>query len=201
MTTTRRHPGVPPRRHRGVVVVHPFNADAEPEAQKPLSNQAKNAGVATGSRNWGARERVTLGRHLRHFNADRLTAALCGLKHETDSGNQIGAQESAALAGGRRPHPSRSLAGDCFTYAGLERDSSHVPRCDGAFAGACPHSLRWHESELERRNRDLLAAGFPVMRFTGSEIFKDPLACAEQVREVASETLFRVSKAAACSDG
>ena len=73
------------------------------------------------------------------FNADRLTAALCGLKHETDSGYQIGAQESAALAGGRRP-ASRSLAGDCFTYAGLERDSGHPPRCNGAFAGACPHS-------------------------------------------------------------
>lgn len=41
------------------------------------------------------------------FNADRLTAALCGLKHETDSGHQIGAQELAALTGGRR-HFQRS---------------------------------------------------------------------------------------------
>lgn len=41
-------------------------------------------------------------RVLSTFNADRLIAALCGLKHETDSGHQIGAQELAALTGGRR---------------------------------------------------------------------------------------------------
>jgi len=65
--------------------------------------------------------------------------------------------------------------------------------CDGH---AFHEKTKEQAASDKRRDRDLLAAGFPVMRFTGSEIFKDPLACAEQVREVASETLFRVSKAA-----
>ncbi len=46
----------------------------------------------------------------------------------------------------------------------------------------------------KKRDREILAAGYPVMRFTGSEIFRDAVACAEQVRDVAAEVLFRVSK-------
>ena len=111
MTTARRHPDDSPRRHRGACVVALYNADAAPEAQKPLSNQAKNAGVATGSRNWGARERVTLGRHLRHFNADRLTDSglkpemgpACHTPHKGPRGLAHSAgQGSTAQPGGRR---------------------------------------------------------------------------------------------------
>lgn len=63
-----------------------------------------------------------------------------------------------------------------------------------------PHSFRakvivecdghaWHEKTKEqaakdkRRDRFLLSQGWPVMRFTGSEIYADAAGCAEQVRE------------------
>lgn len=46
----------------------------------------------------------------------------------------------------------------------------------------------------KRRDRELLAAGYPVMRFTGSEIYKDPIGCAEQVRGPLAKILNRVSK-------
>lgn len=49
-------------------------------------------------------------------------------------------------------------------------------------------------SRDKKRDRDLLSAGYPVVRFTGSEIFKDSHSCAEQLRETLSEMLFRVSK-------
>ena len=147
MTTTRRHPGVSPRRHRGACVVAP-KAGSIP-ARWPSSGEtgarfesACLCAVETisGANSGETKARVVPAIRGTIFNADRLTAASRGLKHETDSGNQIGAQESAALAGGRRPYPSRSLAGHRFADTGLERDSSHVPRCDGAFAGACPQS-------------------------------------------------------------
>lgn len=35
----------------------------------------------------------------------------------------------------------------------------------------------------KRRDRDLQGGGHPVLRFTGSEIYKDPLYCAAQVSE------------------
>lgn len=38
----------------------------------------------------------------------------------------------------------------------------------------------------KRRDRDLLASDIPVMRFTGSEIFRDPHGCAKQVEYVVS---------------
>lgn len=44
------------------------------------------------------------------------------------------------------------------------------------------------------RDRALLTAGYPVMRFTGSEIFADPIKCAEQVRAALIEPLNRVSR-------
>lgn len=33
----------------------------------------------------------------------------------------------------------------------------------------------------KRRDRDMLAAGYNVLRFTGQEVWKDPLACAKEV--------------------
>lgn len=58
----------------------------------------------------------------------------------------------------------------------------------------------FHEKNKEQASRDkardraFLKAGFPVMRFSGSDIFKDPLACAAEVKEALSEVLYRVSK-------
>lgn len=66
-----------------------------------------------------------------------------------------------------------------------------VIECDGH---------QFHEKTKEQaardkaRDRAMLTAGYPVMRFSGSEIFRDPVACVEQVREIACEILFRVSK-------
>ena len=67
-----------------------------------------------------------------------------------------------------------------------------VIECDG-------HDF--HERNKEQaardksRDRELLSAGYPVMRFTGSEIFKDPAGCAEQVRGPLSDVLDRISHA------
>lgn len=53
-----------------------------------------------------------------------------------------------------------------------------VVECDG-------HEFHEKTSEQAKkdksRDRDLLSRGYPVMRFTGSEIYCDPLKCAEQV--------------------
>lgn len=49
-------------------------------------------------------------------------------------------------------------------------------------------------SRDKKRDREILTAGFPVLRFTGSEIFKDAVACAKQVREALDAPLHRVSK-------
>lgn len=46
----------------------------------------------------------------------------------------------------------------------------------------------------KKRDREILAAGFPVVRFTGSEIYRSPTGCAEQVRDLLASALFRVSK-------
>jgi len=46
----------------------------------------------------------------------------------------------------------------------------------------------------KKRDREIVAAGYPVMRFTGSEIFRDPVSCANQVGEALSDVLHRVSR-------
>ena len=45
----------------------------------------------------------------------------------------------------------------------------------------------------KRRDREILTAGFPVMRFTGSEIYKSPVQCMEQVHAVVEEMVCRVA--------
>lgn len=60
----------------------------------------------------------------------------------------------------------------------------------------------FHEKTKEQASRDkfrdrfVLAAGFPTMRFAGSEIFKDSLWCCNQVSSVLAKALDRV-----CRDG
>ncbi len=73
----------------------------------------------------------------------------------------------AALAG-KHPPPSHS-----------EKVSEKlVVECDGhAFHEKTPEQARRDKS----RDRELLIKGYPVMRFTGSEIYQRPLHCAEQV--------------------
>jgi very-short-patch-repair endonuclease len=51
-------------------------------------------------------------------------------------------------------------------------------------------------SRDKKRDREILKAGFPVVRFTGSDIYKSPSDCAEQVGELLSDALDRVSRAA-----
>lgn len=53
-----------------------------------------------------------------------------------------------------------------------------VVECDGhEFHEKTPEQAKKDKS----RDRDLLTCGYPVMRFTGSEIYLHPLKCAEQV--------------------
>ena len=53
-----------------------------------------------------------------------------------------------------------------------------VVECDGhEFHEKTPEQAKKDKS----RDRDLLSRGYPVMRFTGSEIYRYPLKCAEQV--------------------
>ena len=67
--------------------------------------------------------------HGANFNADRLIAALCGLKHETDSGNQIGAQELAALTGGRRHFQRSGIRDQTGVLETLPRASNTDAAC------------------------------------------------------------------------
>ena len=71
--------------------------------------------------------------------------------------------------------------------------SGVVIECDGH---------QYHEKTKEqaardkKRDRALLAAGFPVARFTGSEIFKDPIGCRDQVAELLSDAIYQTGKVA-----
>lgn len=49
-------------------------------------------------------------------------------------------------------------------------------------------------SRDKRRDREILTAGFPVLRFTGSEIYRDAVACANQVRDALAPVVSRVLK-------
>lgn len=63
--------------------------------------------------------------------------------------------------------------------------------CDGH---AFHERTKEQAAKDRKRDRDLLVAGYPVMRFTGSEIYADPVQCASQVYEAASGVLERVSQ-------
>jgi len=105
----------------------------------------------------------------------------------------------------REPTPSNAVT--CFItpqaeIAGFRVDAALWFQCGtsrGGVAIECDGHA-FHEKTKEQASRDkardrsILAAGFPVMRFTGSEIFRDPVACASQVHEVACSVLLRVSK-------
>ena len=52
------------------------------------------------------------------------------------------------------------------------------------------------QAEIVRDEANREAAGFPVVRFTGSEIFKDANDCVQQLREALFSPMERVAKAA-----
>lgn len=56
-------------------------------------------------------------------------------------------------------------------------------------------------SRDKRRDREILTGGFPVLRFTGSEIFRDAVSCADQVGAALSPLLTRISKDAGLIGG
>jgi len=73
----------------------------------------------------------------------------------------------------------------CAAYLNQENTVSGVAvECDG-------HEFHEKTKEQARRDksrdRDLLSKGFPVMRYTGSEIWENPLICAEEVASAAFE--------------
>lgn len=65
--------------------------------------------------------------------------------------------------------------------------------CDGH---AFHEKTKEQAARDKKRDREILAAGFPVARFSGSEIFKSPKGCADQVCDLLSDALDRVSRAA-----
>jgi len=66
-----------------------------------------------------------------------------------------------------------------------------VIECDGH---AFHERTKEQATRDKKRDREILGTGYPVVRFTGSEIFKNPSACAEQIAEIASDVLDRVSR-------
>lgn len=63
--------------------------------------------------------------------------------------------------------------------------------CDGH---AFHEKTKEQASRDKERDRFFLKSGYPVMRFSGSDIYKDPVACADEVAEALAPILFRVSK-------
>lgn len=64
--------------------------------------------------------------------------------------------------------------------------------CDGH---AFHEKTKEQAARDKKRDREILAAGYPVMRFSGSEVYKDTRGCVDQIAGVFSEVLHRVSKA------
>ena len=74
---------------------------------------------------------------------------------------------------------------------------SYGNKCRGVVVECDGHDF--HEKTKEqaardkRRDRAIVEAGYSVMRFTGSEIFKDPDGCAKQVQKVIQDIANRFS--------
>lgn len=61
-----------------------------------------------------------------------------------------------------------------------------VVECDGH---AFHERTREQAAHDKRRDRNLMRAGFQVMRFTGAELFRDPVKCIEEVESVIHDLL------------
>lgn len=51
-------------------------------------------------------------------------------------------------------------------------------------------------SRDKKRDREILKAGFPVVRFSGSDIYRSPADCVEQIKDLLDDARDRVSRAA-----
>jgi very-short-patch-repair endonuclease len=65
--------------------------------------------------------------------------------------------------------------------------------CDGH---AFDEKTKEQASRDKKRDREILQAGFPVVRFSGSDIFKSPCDCVAQIGDLLSDARDRVSRAA-----
>lgn len=63
--------------------------------------------------------------------------------------------------------------------------------CDGH---AFHEKTKEQAASDKKRDRAIVTAGFPVLRFTGSEIFRDTLGCVGQVKNTLFDPLMKVSK-------
>lgn len=67
-----------------------------------------------------------------------------------------------------------------FLLVSAETSQRFVIECDGHNF----HERTKEQAQRDRqRDRDLTAAGYIVLRFTGSEIWRDPWSCVEQIEE------------------
>lgn len=65
-----------------------------------------------------------------------------------------------------------------------------VVECDGH---AFHERTKEQAAHDKKRDRELLTEGYPVARFTGSEIFRDAIGCADQLRDMLFAVLERVT--------
>lgn len=63
--------------------------------------------------------------------------------------------------------------------------------CDGH---AFHEKTKEQAAKDKKRDRTLLTAGFPVMRFSGSEIYNNVMSCKAQVEEPLSDVFFRIAR-------
>ena len=80
-----------------------------------------------------------------------------------------------------------------FTIGTKEFDISFVVECDSFEF----HSSKEHMIKDYKRTRELQLDNRYVLKFTGSEICKDPVACAEEVREFILSTYYQFKIATA----
>lgn len=99
-----------------------------------------------------------------------------------------------------RTKKGRELWGDAFATYVASQESVEGRRTDFTFHLLCKGTLStlvvecdghdFHERTKEQAKRDrsydrkLTAAGITLLRFTGSEIFRDPKKCAEEIQAV-----------------
>ena len=79
--------------------------------------------------------------------------------------------------------------------SGLEGAAGLVVECDGH---AFHEKTKEQAARDKSRDRFLAAAGYRVMRFTGSEIWADPISCAEQVLDATYHKALDACNARAC---
>ena len=73
-----------------------------------------------------------------------------------------------------------------------EPREQHAPTCVEV-DGHAHHSGKDRMQRDRRRDRDLVAAGIRVVRFTGSEVFHDAAGCAEEIEGLATRAANDVS--------